>query len=319
MNWNPFNREPKAFSEPEVALPPTPRWQDYRAGLGDKSGREITRVYAFDDHYVIYFIGSDLYYELDDDPDDLGSADAALARINRLLDSNPRQYKKNEAIMELAGDAMEMFFWEEKTEAIEILNSLAEKLKAREEARRRLQYQEGTFFITALAWIIYLLFLGKAWMDQKWEPWFLAAVLAMAGGLFSVCLKIGSLEVNVNQERIFLLVAGATRSVVALLAGTGLLLAMRSKMFAGITYDKTPPEIGAGLTAAEMFFCFLAGFSESFVPNILSKATETKDKDKAASDKACAEKAAADKAAAEKTAREKAAADKAAAEKSAGH
>jgi hypothetical protein len=112
----------------------------------------------------------------------------------------------------------------------------------------------------------------------------------------------------VNQKKFFLFFAGTTRAIVALLAGVGLLLAMRSKVFAGITYKGDPPQVAEGLMAAEMFFCFLAGFSETFVPNILSKATETKDKEKTAAEKAAAEKAAAVKVAAEKAAREKAAA-----------
>src|SRR5438876_10139555 len=112
----------------------------------------------------------------------------------------------------------------------------------------------------------------------------------MAGGLFAVCLSVGSLGVNVNQQHGFLLCAGATRAVVAFLAGIGLLLAMRSKMFAGITYeDSKLPLIGEPLRIAEMFFCFLAGFSEAFVPNILSKAANAKSADaKAAADKVAA-------------------------------
>jgi hypothetical protein len=135
----------------------------------------------------------------------------------------------------------------------------------------------------------------------------------MAGGLFSVCLNLGSLEVNVNQQKVFLLSAGATRSIVAFLAGIGLLLAMRSKMFAGITYkENAPPLAGEALEIAEMFFCFLAGFSESFVPNILSKSADAKAVEaKAVADKAAGDKAAVDKAAADKAAADRAAADKA--------
>ena len=217
---------------------------------------------------------------------DLASADAALARINRLLDANPtegtREYNINVSTLELAADAFEMFFCGERTEALEILNGLRDKLQAKEEAQRRLAYQLGTVLITMLAWIIYLWSLWQSWIPGKWEPWILAAALAMAGGLFSVCATIGSLEVNVNQKHSFLFIAGITRAVVALLAGTGLLLAMRSEMFAGITYKGGPPATADPLKAAEMFFCFLAGFSESFVPNILSKSADAK----AAADKA---------------------------------
>jgi hypothetical protein len=141
-------------------------------------------------------------------------------------------------------------------------------------------YQVGTVVITTLPWILYLALHGRGYQAGVWNPWMLAAALAMLGGLFSVCLSIGSLEVNLNQPHWFLFRAGATRSVVALLAGVGLLLAMRSKMFAGITYENSkPPLIGEPLLAAEMFFCFLAGFSEYFVPNILSKATDKKNAD----------------------------------------
>jgi len=165
-------------------------------------------------------------------------------------------------------------------------------------------------------------------MPANWYPWILAAALAMLGGLFSVCLNLGSLEVNVNQQKWFLAIAGATRSIVAFLAGVGLLLAMRSKMFVGVAYPEgNPPAASDPLLIAEMFFCFLAGFSESFVPNILSKSADAKsadpkvssaDKataDKAVADKADAEKAAADKPAADKTSADKAAADTAPADK----
>jgi hypothetical protein len=138
-------------------------------------------------------------------------------------------------------------------------------------------YQVGTVLITALPWILYLRLHGRGYTAGVWNPWMLAAALAMAGGLFSVFLNIGSLEVNVNQPHWFLFGAGATRAVVALLAGVGLLLAMRSKMFAGITYKEGElPSPGGALKIAEMFFCFLAGFSEYFVPNILSKAAAAK-------------------------------------------
>lgn len=276
-------------TESDVSVPATADWHGYRAGEGDRAGRKITNLYAVDDDYVIYFIGSDLYYEITPGLEkalgnELAKADAALARINRLLDANPtkgsREYKNNVLILELAGDALEMFFCGEKTEALEILNSLRDKLQAREEGQRRLMYQVGTVVITTLPWILYLALHGKGYQAGVWNPWMLAAALAMAGGLFSVCLSIGSLEVNLNQPHWFLFRAGATRSVVALLAGVGLLLAMRSKMFAGITYDNSkPPPIGAALIAAEMFFCFLAGFSEYFVPNILSKTTDKKNSD----------------------------------------
>lgn len=312
----------KTDAASEVSVTANPDWRTYRAGEGDRAGRKIRKVYAVGDDYVLYFIGCELYYETGPTLEkDLGSADSALARINRLLDANPqegtREYDINVSTLELAADAFEMFFCGERNEAVEILNGIRDKLQAKEEGQRRLMYQLGAVLITAVVWIAYLRLQSTGSMPAKWPPWILAAALAILGGLFSVCLNLGSLEVNVNQQKWFLLIAGATRSIVAFLAGIGLLLAMRSKMFAGIAYPEGKLPSGSdGLLIAEMFFCFLAGFSESFVPNILSKSADPKTGDaKVAADKAAADKAAADKAAADKAAADKVAADKAVADK----
>jgi hypothetical protein len=317
----------KAGSASEESVTVNPNWRTYRAGDGDRAGRKIRKVYAVGDDYVLYFIASELYYETGPTLEKgLGPADSLLARINRLLDANPpentREYYVNVSTLELAADAFEMFFSGERDEALEILSSIRDKLQAKEEGQRRLAYQGGAVLITAVVWIVYLVLLylrlrSKFLLPAEWYSWMLASSLAMLGGLFSVCLNIGSLEVNVNQQPWFLPIAGATRSIVAFLAGIALLLAVRSKMFAGIVYQGDIPSDGAPLQLAEKFFCFIAGFSESFVPNILSKTADAKTADaKAASDNVAADQAAAaEQAAVDKAAADKAAADKAAADK----
>jgi len=336
-----------ALNAPVEAVEPTSDWHNYRAGKGDRSGRKITEIYAIDDHYLIYFAehmyaestldfwrrwlrkgpvlraGWELFYETDIDPGkDLAKADAALAGINRLLDDNQvkgsREYNYNYAKLELTADALEMVLRDEATEGLEILNALRDELQTKEEGQRRLFYQAGAAFIALLPWVFYLFLHGNGYLPGMWNPWMLAAAMAMAGGLFSVCLNLASLEVNVNQGNWFLSFAGATRSAVAFLAGIGMFLAMRSKIFAGITYGGEPPKLVEKLWVVELFFCFLAGFSETFVPNILSKTADAKAADEA---KAAANKAAATaKAEAEaKAAAEKAAAARKAAEGGGGH
>jgi len=298
------NREP-IKSGPK----PNESWKAYHNGGLDRSGRTITQIYAVDDDYVIYFAehpypeafwdfwrrwlgkettraGWELFYETNKDPKGLGKANAALAGINRLLNDNQikgsREHNFNYSKLELAGDALEMIFQDETSDGLEILNALRDELRTKEEGQRRLMYQLGTLLIALLPWIAYLFLHGRGYLQPgTWNPWMLGAALAMAGGLFSVCLNIASLEVNVNQGKLFLLFAGATRSAVAFLAGIGLLLAMRSKMFAGITYESSKPLIDAEpLRMAEMFFCFLAGFSEYFVPNILRDSENKKKEEK---------------------------------------
>jgi hypothetical protein len=261
-----------------------PIWQGYRTGGVDRAGREIEKLYALDDAYVIYFSDCELFYEtIPGLVKDLGPTNAALARINRLLPDNPKNkgtdtYRNKFSTLELVADACEMVFCGEMADGLEILKGIQDKLLTTEEGKRRLMYQLASVSITVLLWILYLWVRSWSCFATAWGPWMLAAVLAAAGGVFSVCLNVDKLDVSVNQEKGFLLAAGATRSLVALLAGIALLLAMRSKMFAGIAYEGKPPSVFEALTIAEMFFCFLAGFSESFVPNIL------RDSDKKSSD-----------------------------------
>ena len=88
---------------------------------------------------------------------------------------------------------------------------------------------------------------------------------------------------------------------------------MRSGMFAGIVYKgDITPSIGSGLAIPEMFFCFLAGFSESLVPSILSKSSDSKSANsKVGADKTDGDRVAADNATVNKAAADQAAADKA--------
>ncbi len=59
-----------------------PIWQSYRTGGTDKAGREIEKLYALNDAYVIYLSDCELFYEtIPGLVKDLGPTNAALARI----------------------------------------------------------------------------------------------------------------------------------------------------------------------------------------------------------------------------------------------
>jgi hypothetical protein len=243
-------------------------WHLYEKGGRDTAGRVIENIYTRDKDYVIYFSGGDMFYEAAEPLlEKLGNANVALARINRLLPATASSEKTS--TLELVADAFEMIFMDQVAEGLGILSDIRDKLQIAPESIRRLVYQLGAITVTVTVWIVYLVMHSYHWMPHGWDPWMLAAALALAGGAFSICLNLGSLQVSVNQGLGFLYSAGTTRSVVALLSGVGLLLAMRAKMIAGLAYGNNARDAVALLNEAEMFFCFLAGFSETFVPNIL--------------------------------------------------
>src|SRR5262249_15467194 len=158
-----------------------------------------------------YFSGCELFYEIGPTiKQDLGNADVALARINRLLPLvNPENaktfaYQHKYSTLELVADAYEMIFCGEVSQGLTILNDIRDKLQTTAEGQRRLFYQGGAVFTAMLGWIIYLVLHNHKWMPTGWEPWMLAAALAMARGAFSVCLNLGSLQVSINQQGSFL-------------------------------------------------------------------------------------------------------------------
>jgi hypothetical protein len=276
---------------------PEPAWKGYVAGGKDSAGHIIDEIHAINDRYVIYFTVSRLGFEVVPSLEQqLGNAEVLVARIIRLLPTpkdakgKSRAVRRTHGILRLVATALEMIFNGHLAEGLGILSDIRDKLATTADGGLRLCYQAGALGLTLIGWILYLVLHTGYWticrrhglpscpahavtiihfMPKGWDPWFLAAVLGMAGGALSVCLNLSSLNVSLNQRTLFLLAAGATRSVVALIAGAAMLLAMRAKMFGTAAYGTVDPASLTYLIAAEMFFCFLAGFSESLIPNIL--------------------------------------------------
>lgn len=251
-------------------------WAKYEPGQNDNSGNKIQDILARCPEFVIYFCEEtpgyfDLYYECTEELlNDMGIPDEALAKINRLLPDNLDERKE---ILELVADAFEMWLCGHKDKGKAILDDIVDQLKTTREGQGRLCYQSATMWVTGFFWLFYLCLHGTGWIPPGWEPWMLAAALGSLGGAFSVCLNLGKITVNVNQSSKFLISAGGTRAIIAIIAAIACLLAIRAKIILGLAADgeRTTP---AALTMVEMFFCFLAGFSETFVPNVLRDAEQ---------------------------------------------
>ena len=249
-------------------------WSDYEAGKPDGAGHTIHSILAKCPDYVIYFCEESqpgrfsLYYECTDMLlESMGIPDAALAKINRLL---PEKLDERTEILELVADAFEMWLCNSRVQSQAILDDIVSQLKTTREGQGRLLYQGAAMALAGFIWIFYLCLHGTQMMPTNWEIWVLAAALGSAGGVLSVCINLGKISVNVNQSSKFLASAGRTRAIVAIIGGMALLLAMRAKMILDV--DPSQNTGVESLTMFEMFFCFLAGFSETFVANVLRDA-----------------------------------------------
>jgi hypothetical protein len=258
-------------------------WLHYKPGERDISGNRIHSIHAKCDEFVIYFCKedgtSDLYFECTDELlKTTEEPNAQLAKINRLVTEYERKRRKT---LECVADAFEMWLCGQKTESLKILKDIVAQLETWRTMQGRLYYQFATLVAPVFLWIVYVVIVATtyraAWMESlpfifDSLPWLLAAALGATGGFFSVCLNLPKINVNTNQEIKDLWFAGATRAAVALIAAVACLLAYRGKIILGLADSGTELPPDAILTAPIMFFLFLAGFSETFIPNVLRDA-----------------------------------------------
>ena len=85
------------------------------------------------------------------------------------------------------------------------------------------------------------------------------------GGIFSICLRLKTLDVNAEDGLRFTTIAGASRSIIAIRGALFVHLGMESELFLA-------PFSATGNAAMPLAMGFLSGFSETFVPNMLRRA-----------------------------------------------
>ena len=246
-------------------------WLKYRRGQPDINGHVIDSIHARCPDFVIYFCKdnglSDLYYECTDKLlETTAVANACLAQINRLVSD---EEKKRRETLECVADAFEMLLCGQKEESEAVLKDTVTQLEVWHETVGRLYYQSAALFAAILVWILYLSNNAAGPFLRLLDPWLLAAALGATGGFFSVCLNLDKIKVNVNQSLKTLYYAGATRAAVALIAAVACLLAVRGKIILGLAAMASADTAAKVIPDAVLFFLFLAGFSETFITNVL--------------------------------------------------
>jgi hypothetical protein len=244
-------------------------WLDYEVGKPDINGHVISSIHARCPEFVIYFCHddglSDVYYECTEKLlKTTAVANGYLAHINRLVSG---EEKKRRETLECVADAFEMLLCGQKPGAEAILKDIVAQLEVWRETLGRLFYQSAALYLSVAAWWLYWM-VSKSDIAPTATPWLLAAALGATGGFFSVCLNLASIKVNVNQSLKTLHAAGATRAAVALISAVACLLAVKGKIILGLAAG-TPETDTATISSAVMFFLFLAGFSETFIPNVM--------------------------------------------------
>lgn len=264
-------------------------WRTYCEGGQDIAGRTIAQIVAYDETFIIYLTRREDSARvgwwghspaaLEHHVEGENSARAHLAEANVLIAKihalSPKRFRNRvNPDRQLIG-AYELALRNQVPQAIVILQDVMEQLVAKQTAKGQLFYMMANILGCVITWCgcAYWYHVSKG--TEAIGYWVLAGALGASGGVLSVATNLTKININVHQGWFLQSFAGWTRGVVAFLGGVVCLLAIRGKIALSWALPPTADEaslLGMMLTLPEMFFCFLAGFSESLVPNILRDA-----------------------------------------------
>lgn len=261
--------------------------------IGDKDNRgaTITEIYWATRKFYIYQAGGHVRYGL---PDDYPTAAMLRQRIFRLTDSrsNVERLRSIDGIssderergaVELAAALAQAFETDLKADPAEVAGPLEsirrteERLTSLAKSVCRKRYVVGA--IQAFAVVVVLLFLA-VWLlpeitlgtlsTAELAKYAAYSLFGALGSFLSVLIGLRAIDFDVNLDRWEHLVAGLTRIGIGVFAGIVIGLAINSSFL--------NPDFTAAGTPAEIviyFLAFVAGFSESLVPNLLKRGEES--------------------------------------------
>lgn len=274
-----------------VVKDPTAIEKHPKIGDKDNRGAEITEVYWATRKFYIYQAGGHIRYGL---PEDYDTAATLRQRIFRLTDSRSNierlrsidgisKDERERGAVELAAALAQAFETDLKADPAEVAGPLEsmkrteQRLTSLAKSACRKRYVIGA--VQAFAVVVVLLFLIVWLLPQANLTPLSSEVLAKyaayslfgaLGSFLSVLLGLRGLDFDLNLDRWEHLVAGLTRIGIGVFAGIVIGLAINSSFLnPDFTAAGTPSEI------VIYFLAFVAGFSESLVPNLLKRGDES--------------------------------------------
>ncbi|TMP33444.1 hypothetical protein [Pseudoalteromonas rubra] len=248
----------------------------------DSLGYKIEKVLAKGDEYVIYEVAGlpiqesiriyiDTLKEVDEEP---------VERVNEIKPHFDEflsvlfKYDCDSSYKKRASNAVAMAINGKLEEA----KALFEKIKSdatqeyTEKILGRFSYQSGALLLS----IILILVLGLSHLngfsqsDAKivWDV-SLAAIFSSFGGFLSISLRLKDITIDRGLNRFTYLLMGSLRAIISVVGGVLIFFVVKSNLAFGFLNSDDGGVWGV------MVFCFLAGFSETLVPNTL-KSLESK-------------------------------------------
>jgi hypothetical protein len=242
-------------------------------GSFDSRGREILEVYWATKDYVIFRHASGIsphFSDVDKLADSqrktYGNIGPLLSGVNALRSG---LILKTVSIDREIARAVAQALEGNVENASEILTAVRKRLLGLISTRGRLQYQLSAFvfmmIVGAVTWWYTTTMVSST--QSGLIIVLKVAVCGAIGGFLSVSMTVKTLDIDPDSDWKVNSLAGASRIIIALIGSIFIYFAIKSKLVLGSVDLLSPIEAAYALAIA-------AGFSETFVPNILQKVSD---------------------------------------------
>jgi hypothetical protein len=280
--------QPPPSNDKEIRNPP-------KIGEKDQSGAEIKNIYSSTRQFVIYEASDQIRCLL---PDDFDVAKGLRQRITELgglrasiedLRSDPSlsQTEKTRAARETAwalAQALEDEIKPPLQEPKDILTHVDARLRSLIKSHYRKRYCLANllaFGVIEIILIAVAIFAGTG-NDGVPRRYAIYGCFGGLGALLSVITGIRSIDIDIDLKRWEHIFAGATRILIGVVGAVVIGLALDSRFINPMFGDSggsaaSSPEAGSldARLALKLILSFIAGFSESLVPNLLHRGEQT--------------------------------------------
>jgi hypothetical protein len=266
-----------------------------KVGERDQSGAEIKNIYSSTRQFVIYEAGDQIRCLL---PDDFGVAKGLRQRIADLgglrasiedwrCDPSLSPNEKMRAARELAwalAQALEDENKPQSNEPKDILTRVDARLRSLVKSHYRKKYCVANllaFGVIEVILIVVTVFAFLSGISGNLGAIHRYALYGCFGGLgafLSVITGLRSIDIDINLSRWEHVFSGATRIMIGVVGGLVIGLALDSRLI-DPTFGNSPTSAGSSASveprlALSLILAFIAGFSESLVPNLLHRAEQ---------------------------------------------
>ena len=242
----------------------------FKPGEKDHDGEEITRVYARCDNFIIYgtkFSPICYYFQPGDRREELICKSQEICiELCKIQSMQTGGLIHHKAINAEIARALRLCFEGNVKAAKTVLIETEKRLIKLRRLNGRIHYIlscMATLFITS-AMLISIRFIMRASLTENAIVFIYAILCGSLGGFLSVSLSIKKLDVDPDAPWSINAISGASRILIAMIGSAFVYLLVKADIVFGIFSEYES-------LFSLLSISFTAGFSETYVPNILRK------------------------------------------------